>query len=121
MANRCTGAEVKQVITTGKTAAQVEFYITAANLIVTDNLTGESFSAAKLKEIEIYIAAHAVALDDPQIAKEDIGGETRATYDVGTPGEGLAHTRFGRMALLLDTSGKLAKLGKRPAKMEALF
>lgn len=121
MANRCTGSEVKNIITTAKTAAQVEYYITSANLIVTDNLSNVSYSAAKLKEIEIWISAHAVAMDDPEIAKEKVGQDTEATYSMGKLGEWLQRSRYGEMALLMDTSGKLASIGKREAKMEALF
>lgn len=121
MANRCTGDYVKNIITTAKTVAQVESYITAANLIVTDNLANESFSTAKLKEIEAYIAAHAVAMDDPEIAKEKIGQDTEATYNMGKLGEWLQRSRYGEMAVLMDTSGKLASIGKQAAKMEAIF
>lgn len=119
MANRCTGGEVKNVITTAKTAAQVEFYITAANLIVTDAVGGESLSDATLKEIEIYLSAHMVSMDDPSIVREKTG-DSEATYH-GKSDMGLDFSPYGQMVKLLDPTGKLALRGRRPAKMEALF
>lgn len=119
MANRCTGDYVKNIITTNKTVAEVENYIRTANIIVTDELSGEGYSAARMKEIEAYYAAHLVACDDPAIAEEAID-DTKTRYH-GKSGMGLDFTPYGQQVKILDSSGKLVNLGKRAAKIEALF
>ena len=119
MANRCTGDYVKGIVTTGKTVAEVENYIRTANLIVTDALGDEGLSAAILKEIEAYLAAHLVACDDPAIAEEKTS-DTEARYH-GKSGLGLDFSPYGQQVKILDSTGKLVNRGKRSAKMEALF
>ena len=120
MANRVTGAEVKAIITTVKTDDEVENFITPANLIVTDVLTGSGHSAALLKEIEKWLSAHFVAIDDKsaRIVEEKAGDATNK-YE-GRTGMRLNFTRYGQQVLLLDTSGSLADLGKGPAEVKTL-
>lgn len=109
MANRVTGAEVLEIITTGKTATQIEAYITAANIVVTDVTAGAGYSAAKLREIERWYSAHLVSCDDPQIKSENFGAA--ATYQ-GQTAMGLDFTTYGQQVKILDTKGKFAELAK---------
>lgn len=107
MANRVTGAEVKEILDTAKIAVDVEKYITAANLTVTGVTSGQGYSTAELKEIERYLAAHLVAIDDPRIKSENFGAA--ATYHGGS-GLGLDHTPQGQQVKLLEYKGKFAEL-----------
>ena len=85
---RVSTDEVKEIITTSKT--DVTAFIAAADIIVDKHLSGNSnFSNEELKEIERWIAAHFVAIDDPAFRSEKVG-DTQVQYDVGKLGEGLA-------------------------------
>ncbi len=120
MPNRVTGAEVKEICDTGKTATQIEPFIIAANIIVTDVTTDASYGAAKLKEIERWYAAHLVSCDDPQIKSENFGAA--AKYH-GQTGMGLNFTVYGQQVMVLDTKGYFASLqqAKRPAEVKAII
>lgn len=119
MANRCTGVEVKEIIDTTLTEVQITPFITAANLTVTDILGGSTvLSAAQLKEIERWLAAHFVAIRDPRISAEKTA-DAGATYH-GKTAMGLDHTPYGQQAKMLDTTGALANIGKKKASMNVL-
>lgn len=118
MANRCTEIEVKEIIDTTLTENEIAPFITAANLIVTDILTGSGLLSAQLKEIERWLTAHFVAIRDPRISAEKTEGAS-ATYH-GKSDMGLDHTPYGQQVKLLDTTGALANLGKRKASVETL-
>ena len=111
MANRVTPTEVRQIYAydTSILDADAEVFITAANQMTNlVNTTGGITVTATLKEIERWLAAHFICIRDPQAASEK----------AGTVGQTLQQkvelhfnqTRYGQMALLLDTSGTLAAL-----------
>lgn len=116
MSNRVTNSEVKTIIDTD---VDVTAFITVANLIVTNMLSGGSLSDAMLKEIERWLSAHFVAIRDPRIGQEKIG-DASVTYLL-TTGKGLDATPFGQQVKVLDTTGKLAQLGKSTAKLETII
>lgn len=118
MATRATEAMVKEIIDTDLTAEQVTPFLIAANTMVTDLLTGESYTTLTLKEIERWLAAHFVAVRDPQITKEKIG-DAQADYE-GKTGMGLQSTRYGQQVMILEHHGILATSGKRPAEVKTL-
>lgn len=121
MANRVSGTEVKTIITTIKTAAEVENFITPANLLISDVLSGSGFGTTRLAEIEKWLSAHFVAIDDgsARVAEKEIG-EAKDKYE-GKTDMGLKFTRYGQQAMMLDTTGALANLGKRAAKVETII
>ena len=116
MANRVTHAELILIFDTD--IADTTPFITTANLIVTDKLDSEGFTAAHLKEIEQYLAAHFASLMDPRIAQEKIG-EVAVTYE-GKTGLGLDGTKYGQTVKMLDTTGILASMGKRRVLFDVL-
>lgn len=119
MANRVTGAEVKDIIDTALTELQVAPFITAANLTITDILGATTaLSSDQLKEIERWLASHFVAIRDPRIIRERTG-EAEATYS-GKTAMGLDSTFYGQQAKMLDTTGALANIGKKKASMNVL-
>lgn len=119
MANRCTAAEVKEIIDTTLIEAQISPFITVANLTVTDILGATTvLSANQLKEIERWLSAHFVAIRDPRISREKTE-EAEATYH-GKSDMGLDHTPYGQQVKLLDTTGTMTNLGKRKAFVEVL-
>lgn len=101
-----TESEVKEIITTS--IPSIAAYITAADLIVSEELSNKGLSANRLKEIERWLSAHFVAISEEsaRISAETIG-RSNITYG-GQFGLGLQHTRYGQQAMLLDTSGTLA-------------
>jgi len=114
MAVRVSDAEVKEIIDTSVTTTA---FISAANLVVTEKLGSSGLSEDLLKEIERWLAAHLIASSkDKQVESETIG-DVSATYQ-GKTDMGLDSTFYGQQVKLLDTTGTMANLGKRKAKVE---
>lgn len=117
---RVSSAEVKELIATTET---ITAQINAANVLVTEVLGGDTtMTTDHLKEIERWVAAHFVACSiDRQGLEEDIG-KTKIKY-VGfadRDARGINLTSFGQQAMMLDTTGRLANLGKRKARMDTI-
>lgn len=119
MAARVTSAEVKVIVSTSIADVTTPF-IDIATLIVDEDLASYGMSADRLEKIELYLAAHFVAMT------EERGGLTRTRtgdsedYFRAFTGDGMRATRFGQTAMLLDESGKLSGMGLRKASLEAL-
>ena len=119
---RVVADEVKEIISTDLT--DISPFITAANLTVSDRLGADTnLSAAQLKEIERWFTAHLIAMSNMDAGARDVDTEgtldARVTY-AGKTGKGLFATRYGQMAVSLDTTGKLASLGKRALLFKAV-
>lgn len=118
MVARVTNTEVKALVDTDR---DVGIFIEGANIIVDEELLGEGHSASRLKQIELYLAAHLLA-----IAEERGGlmssseGESKETFNPGDLGKagGYQMTRFGQQALALDKSGVLASQSHTTNKAE---
>jgi hypothetical protein len=119
MANRVEPNEVLDIITTSR--VDIQPFITAANLLVTDVLGSSDLSTEQLKEIERWLSAHFVSISDGgsgEVIEREVG-ETRIKYATIT-GKNLGTTRYGQQALFLDTTGLLSKVGKGRARFDAL-
>lgn len=119
MAVRVAAADVKKVITTTIADAVVDdTMIAVANLIVDEHLLDAGHSEDMLTKIELYLAAHFVALT------EEGGGITRAKMGDASEGysdvyeAGFKSTRFGQTALALDSSGVLTSLATNKLRAE---
>lgn len=114
MANRVTGTEVKEIINTSLSAAAVEPFITPANLIVTGKCSS-TYSAAELKEIERWLAAHFVAIRDPSLSAviRQQAGKVSQEYLLSRSNitSALETTPYGQQALAMDYQGTLAGVG----------
>lgn len=118
MAYRVTPEEVKEIFTTDRESEIVPF-IRTANVVVNHFLVGKKGLAEPLlKEIELYLAAHFLSLDDRQENFVWIG-EARARFG-GQFGFGLDFTSHGQQAKILDSSGTLASLGKMAASFTVI-
>jgi len=117
---RVTEAEVKKIISTTLTDEEVTPLLDSANVLITAVLADEGYGDAILKEIEKWLAAHFVAIRDPQISKEKIG-DVDAVYQ-GKTGLGLNHTSYGQQVMLLEHHGKLAEIAqsKGPAEVKVI-
>jgi hypothetical protein len=116
MATRATEAEVKEIIDTELTADEVAPFLKAANIFITEVLSGEGYGDDLMKSIEMWLAAHFVAVRDPRASKEKLG-DADVTYD-GKTALGLDGTRYGQQAMLLDYHGKLAAISSAKGQAE---
>lgn len=115
MPNLVTEEEVKALT---KSNDPVDTFIETADLIVTENLAGQGLSAARLKQIELYLAAHFVTIAVERgglIGKKT--GESSEFY-ANKFGKGLGLTRFGQQVSILDTTGILTAIGKAENKAQ---
>jgi len=121
MSNRTTALEVKQILDTTLSDNTVKVFITTASTIVSDTLGSDTtLSAAQLKEIEKWLAAHLIASTRERQGSREKVGDADVTYQ-GKTGMGLNATMYGQQCLMLDSTGKLAqKLGKKSATMVAI-
>lgn len=118
MANRVTHDDVVEIIDTSLTDTTP--FITAANLIVTNRLSGEGVGSSTLAEIERWLAAHFVAIrSQDAVSKQEKTGEASITRH-GVTGKGLDFTPYGQQVKLLDPTGKLSDLGKKAMKFETI-
>lgn len=114
MSIRVTDQEVKEIFDT--TIDTSPFIIAASKII--DNKLSTKFSEEVLKEIERWLAAHFVCARDPRAISETVGN-TSINYS-GSYGLGLDSTHYGQMVKILDSSGTLANLGKKIARIDTI-
>lgn len=120
MSARVSGGQVKDVIETSlEEAVILGSMINTANLYVDTHLLTVGHTDAVLERIELYLAAHIVALTEERgsLKGGKFGDSSEFLADVFD--DGFRATRYGQMAITLDTSGTLASLGR--ANMKAQF
>lgn len=83
-------------------------FIDAANLLVTDECAGSSYSDARLKQIELWLSAHFYAVRDPRRSSEAASGVSQSLQSSVSLGFNVTH--YGQQAMLLDTVGNLSRL-----------
>jgi hypothetical protein len=115
MAVRVNAPEVKQVFgDTSVSDDDIALLVDIASRHVDDVLSSTTLTAGTLKDIELYLAAHLLALRTGNFSRRKVN-DSEDEYALKT-GEGLKSTRFGQQAISLDTSGKLAALGTTRAR-----
>lgn len=112
---RVIDEEVKEIL---DTTIDTTPFITTANLIVTEELGEASLSDDRMRQIELYLAAHLACLRDPRISQENIGDASN-TYE-GKTGMGLDRTSYGQMVRMLDSSGLLADSELKTASIQTV-
>ena len=96
------------------TGTDLDVFIGVANDIVTTDLTGNNYSDARLKNIELYLSAHFACLKYRQPMNMIIGDsedDYRNSLKIG-----YNQTVYGQQAITLDTSGTLAEASKNGFK-----
>ena len=121
---RTNATDVKELlgelVTDDITDAIIEHIIADASILVTAKLESTGLSDATLESIEKWLSAHMAASSVCRQAKEEmVGGVTSIKY-VGEWGKNLESTTFGQMVMVLDTTGNLSNLGRRPARFRAV-
>jgi hypothetical protein len=112
---RVTSELVREIISTELTDSQINAFANTAHLVVQENLASKGLSEARLKQIELYLAAHFLSMRD-QRKKQVKAGDVAITYQ-GETSTGLQATLYGQQAMMLDPSGTLASLSQRKATL----
>jgi hypothetical protein len=117
-----TAAEVRAAMGEPDTT-ECDMFIAVADVMVSEQLASASLTLLTKKNICLYLAAHLTLLskENGPLAKKMIMDVTEGYHDVYGPG--LMSTRFGQIAVMLDTSGTFAALSQQAAKprLPALF
>jgi len=113
MAFRTDIVKVGKIIEIDPDVDDLSPFIEPANMLVTDVVEGEGETTdeTKLTIIETWLAAHFYAIFDPRLLVDDI--EVLRSRIESKVDLGLDVTRYGQMAMRLDTSGKLAELNEQ--------
>jgi hypothetical protein len=113
---RVTSAEILAILplddSNDGNPPDVESYIISANLFVSEELSSAGLSVARLKQIELYLAAHfaTVTLEKGGLTRQKIG-ESEDYFQAWSNTEtGIKSTRYGQQAVMLDSSGTLSAL-----------
>lgn len=114
---RVTAADVQTIIDTNLTTAQINAFINAANAIIQDNLLDAGLGTTTLAQIELWLAAHLLAIRDQRERSVTIS-DGKVDYHQPQFGLGLDATMYGQQVKLLDWSGRLAALGQKRAVIE---
>lgn len=105
-----TDSEVKALIDTKRDTTP---FIDTADLIVSEDLASTTLTDARKKQIELYLAAHFVAITEEKgNLTRSRKGDSEEEYQMEI-GSGLLSTRYGQQAINLDTSGTLRTLAKK--------
>lgn len=90
----------------------IDAAIADAGLIITEELSGTGLSPARMNLIHKYLAAHLLQLADGGELRRQRVMEVDESYVASPNDQGsLGSTRYGQLALGLDTSGTLAAAG----------
>jgi hypothetical protein len=121
MAYRVTGHQIKDIINTSLTEAVVsQRMVHVASTIVDENLVGltPALSALTRSNIEMYLAAHFVALTEERggLIMSNFGDSKESLANIYS--EGFGTTRYGQAAMTIDTSGVLTSVGSTKMKAE---
>jgi len=112
---RVNDTEVKKLIDTNR---DTTIFIQQANLIVNEELVGKGLSAERLVSIELYLSAHFTALTEERGGLTRMkSGDATEDYMIGK-GQGFSGTRYGQMAMDMDTSGTLVTINRNAQRAE---
>ncbi len=107
---RAAPDDVRAIMSLGTefTDAVITQFIIPANSMVSELCVGKGYDANRLTAIEIWLSAHMLYVQNPAVRSEGVGKANIAYADNLT--EGLGASRYGVMAMRLDTAGTLANM-----------
>ena len=115
MAIRVTADEVRLILKTTLTDAELDVFIAAASILVDDLLDGEAcHSVASLKEVERWLSAYYATARQLELNKEIIGPAEEGYVDSESP------SRYWDRAVKLDCSKKLVNQGNTQFRLSLL-
>lgn len=104
---RVVEAEVKEIVATSLDAAAISPFLQTANVLVTECLGDAGLAEEVLAEIELWLAAHFVAIRDPEWQARQVD-DLRIQRHARQAGRGLDATPYGQQVRLLDPTGRIA-------------
>lgn len=111
MTARVTAEEVGKIIEYDVTLIpDITPFITTANVMVNSVCTSSILTEEVLKQIELWLSAHFVAVKDQRVASE--GVDTLSQSFQYKLGNGLKSTMYGQQACAIDFSGALSALAE---------
>jgi hypothetical protein len=118
---RVTDIQVRAV-TGDPSTVDATLAIATASVFTDDQLGSSSLSESMLTQIELYLAAHFLRLQQREgtLSAQTIGDVSERYQNIY--GQGLKATQFGQQAILLDTTGTLGILAanaEKPNKQKA--
>ena len=116
--------DVRVIITTSLTDDQVTDQIALAEALASQCPGVSSASTTIQAAIVKYITAHLIAMitGGGGVVQSEALGDASKTYATApaASGNGLNATRYGQQAIMFDTTGCLARLGKPGIKFKVL-
>lgn len=94
-------------------------FIETANALVTEICAPLGYNEVRLELIERWLSAHFYAIRDPR-ARSEQAGDVQESFQFKID-LGLNQTRYGQMALQLDTKGGLKNLNENSGVKPGLF
>ena len=118
---RVTPTEVRALLKDIDKDEIIDAQIEAANVLVTEKIgSNTTITTAHLRVIELWLAAHFVALSVDRQVKVTGADRARDVYMGFSSGKGLMSTTYGQTVLTLDTTGEFANTGKRKARLTTI-
>ena len=118
--NRTTVARVLTILgETDISEIDIESYIGASNTFTTAQLDTSTLGDLVLEEIERWMTAHMISVSRQRMGKKEEAGSAKIEY-IGIYGSMLNSTPFGQMVVSLDTTGKMAAIGKKTASFNSI-
>lgn len=118
-----TATEVRAIITTSLTDAQIDAIAADALLLVEACSSFTSYSDARQTAIVKWVTAHLIASSNATgggaLTQKSLG-DASESYARPMLGVGMGGTTYGQQAIALDTSGCLAQIGKIKATFKVL-
>lgn len=97
----------------------LQVYIDLADLIVSEDLAGSSYSVDRLSMIELNLAAHfAIKTYEHGGLTAQVVGQSEERYQLIVGAQGLATSQYGQTVNILDTDGILAELSAPPLRAQ---
>ena len=120
---RTTATEVNAILSESVATGTVDSFILTANELVTEVLGSDTTITDALKEqIECWLTAHIIVatIQRSKMLKEAGGGPAPSVKFSDSFGQQLRSTTYGQTVLMLDSTGKMAALGKRRPALRAI-
>lgn len=102
-----TAEDVKAIY---PTSLDVDPFLEIAQNLADELLSDKGLSEKAMDSIVIYLTAHLLALTEENggLRRQKMGDSDESYRVPGDKAMGFAQTRFGQMAMILDTTGTLA-------------
>lgn len=113
-----TAAELREIYDTERDDTELQAFLDTAQTFTDDRLAGKGLTDAVLKQVQRYLAAHFLFVTDAGVHAALRVGDVNERFTSHDKNPGLFDSRWGCMAVVLDSSGTLAALARPAPKAE---